>query len=114
MTDIRKLTSEQLRAKINKFVHLQNGDGKYYEIAENNFAWYIRQVEIELDRRNRAAIYRAACRVLKNRYSANQFTSAAHYADAVVNGDGYFSTDNQHEIGGYYTKSGNPYIVYFD
>lgn len=111
--DIKKATSTELRSKINKINHLENGDMKYFEIAEkfNGLAYNINQ---ELNRRNRAAIYKAACRVLKNRHFPNQFAAAAHYADAVVNGSDYFSTDETHEIGSFYTKSGNPVVVYFD
>lgn len=110
--NIKKATSTELRSKLNKINHLENGDMKYFEIAEklNDFA---NEIHRELDRRNRAAIYKEACRVLKNRNFPNQFAAAAHYADAVINGSDYFDTDDHHEIGSFYTKSGNPVVVYF-
>ena len=98
--DIKKATSSELRSKLNKINHLENGDMKYFEIAEKF-------------NRSGAAIYKVACRVLKNRHFENQFAAAAHYADAVINGSDYFSSDDHHEIGSYYTKSGNPVIVDF-
>lgn len=110
--NIKKATSEQLRTKLNKINHLENGDMKYYEIAQN-FSGLAYEIDKELNRRNRAAIYRVACRVLKNRHFENQFAAAACYADAVLNGSDYFSTDDHHEIGSFYTKSGNPVIVDF-
>lgn len=110
--NIKKATSAELRFKLNKINHLENGNIKYFEIAQkfNNLAY---DISAELDRRNRAAIYKAACRVLKNRYSENQFVTAARYADAVINGSDYFSSDENHEIGGFYTKSGHPEIIDF-
>lgn len=110
--NVKKATSDQLRAKLNKINHLENGDIKYYKIAQN-FRGLAYEIGKELNRRNRAAIYRVACRVLKNRHFENQFAAAACYADAVLNGSDYFSTDDHHEIGSFYTKSGNPVIVDF-
>lgn len=109
--NIKKASSELLRAKLNKINHLENGDMKYYEIAKN-FWGLAREVHNELDRRNRAAIYRVACREIDNK-GENQFTAAARYADSVLNGSDYFSTDDSYEIGSFYTKSGGPVIVYF-
>lgn len=110
--NVKKATSDQLRTKLNKINHLENGDVKYYEIAQN-FSGLAYEIGKELNRRNRAAIYRVACRVLKKRHFENQFAAAACYADAVLNGSDYFSTDDYHEIGSFYTKSGNPVIVDF-
>ena len=110
--NIKKASSDRLCGKLNKINHLENGDMKYYKIAQN-FSGLACEIEKELDRRNRAAIYRVACRVLKNRHFGNQFTAAACYADAVINGSDYFSTDDSHEIDSFYTKSGNPVIVDF-
>ena len=111
--DIKKTTARELRFKLNKLNHLENGDMKYFEIAKK-FNGLAHDIEQELNCRNRAAIYKTACRVLKNRHFANQFAAAAHYADAVINGSDYFSSDDHHEIGSFYTKSGNPVVVYFD
>lgn len=70
-------------------------------------------VGIEASKEHRKKIYQAACKVLKNQ-GENQFKVAKRYADAVVNGNDYFFTDDHHEIGGFYTKTGRPYVVYFD
>lgn len=66
--------------------------------------------------RYRAAIYKAACRVLRNncRYPRNQFSMAAQFADAVINGSEIFAETEHYEIGSYYTKNHCPEIVYFD
>lgn len=85
---------------------------KYFDIAQK-FNDQAKAMHKELNRRNRAAIYLVACRVLKNRHFENQFAAAAHYADAVLNGCNYFSTDDYHEIGSFYTKSCSPVIVDF-
>lgn len=106
MKNLSKMSSEQLRNKLNKIVRVQD--------RTDAFDYLIYDIDAELNRRNRSAIYRVACRVLKNRNFSNQFAAAAHYADAVINGSDYFSTDDHHEIGSFYTKSGNPVIVDFD
>ena len=102
--NIKKATSDQLRKKISKIIRVQD--------RTNAFDNFLYDIDVELNRRNRAAIYREACRVLKNR-GRNQFAAAAIYADAVMNGSDYFSSDDHHEIGSFYTKSGNPVIVLF-
>lgn len=111
--NIKKATSSALRSKLEKINRLENGDDKYFEIAEK-FSGLAYDINKELNRRNRAAIFRAACQVLKNRYSENQFSAAANYADAVINGCEYFSNDSHHEISRYDTKDGTPFIVDFD
>lgn len=99
------MSSEQLRDKLAKIVRVQERTDAFDNLMYD--------IDVELNRRNRAAIYKVACRVLKNRHFSNQFAAAAHYADAVVNGSDYFSSDDHHEIGSFYTKSGNPVIVDF-
>lgn len=105
MKNLSKMSSEQLRDKLAKIVRVQERTDAFDNLMYD--------IDAELNRRNRAAIYKVACRVLKNRHFSNQFAAAAHYADAVVNGSDYFSSDDQHEIGSFYTKSGNPVIVDF-
>lgn len=106
MKNFKNYTSTQLRNKLEKCIKVQDRTGKF---AELEYA-----LDRELCKRARAQIYKAACRVLKNRYSTNQFVAAAHYADAVINGHEFFATDDHHEIGSFYTKNRNPYVVYFD
>lgn len=103
--NIKKATSETLRSKLLKCVKVQERTASFNELQD--------AISVELNRRNRAAIYKAACRVLENRNFPNQFAAAAHYADAVINSSDYFDTDDHHEIGSFYTKSGNPVIVDF-
>lgn len=104
--NLKKMTRSQLRNKYAKCVKVQ----------ERTYAFYLLQDEIgeELNKRNRASIFQTACRVLKNRNFDNQFRVAQVYADAVLNDANYFEMDESHEISGYYTKSGNPVVVYFD
>lgn len=106
MKKLTQMTSKELRRKYAKILRVQNRTDVF-----NNLMYDISK---ELDRRNRAAIFKVSCRVLKNRYGINQFTAAAHYADTVLNGSDYFSDDEQHEIRGFYTKSGNPVVVFFE
>lgn len=105
MKNLSKMSSEQLRDKLAKIVRVQERTDAFDNLMYD--------IDAELNRRNRAAIYKVACRVLKNRHFENQFAAAAHYADAVINGSDYFSSDDHHEIGSFYTKSGNPVIVDF-
>lgn len=102
--NLKKLTSDELRAKLKKC----------YIVADrtNAFENLSREIADILNCRNYTAIYNAACDVLKNK-GRNQFAASAEYAEAVINGSDYFSTDETHEIGSFYTKSGQPYIVYF-
>lgn len=112
MKNLKKMSSDEIRVKLYKLNHLENGDVKFYEIAQkfNNWA---NEAHRELDRRNRATIFKVACWTLKNRHFQNQFAAAAHYADSVINSSDYFSTDTHHEISSFYTKSGSPVIVDF-
>lgn len=105
MKNLNKMSSEQLRDKLAKIVRVQERTDAFDNLMYD--------IDAELNRRNRAALYKVACRVLKNRHFSNQFAAAAHYADAVINGSDYFSSDDHHEIGSFYTKSGNPVIVDF-
>lgn len=104
--NLKKMTRTELRSKYLKCVKVQ----------ERTFAFYDLQNKIgkELNKRNRATIFKVACSVLKNRHFSNQFRAAQVYADAVLEDSNYFETDENHEIGGYYTKSGCPVTVWFD
>lgn len=105
MKNIKKMTSSELRSKLMKCIKVQDRTDIF-----NNLQY---DISCELNKRNRLKIFKVACGVLKNRHFSNQFAAAAHYADAVINSSDYFDTDDQHEIGSFYTKSGNPIIVYF-
>ena len=69
------------------------------------------KIGFEINRRNRAKIFKVACQVLKNRNFSNQFAAAAHYADAIMNDCNYFTMNESHEINSYYTRSRNPVLV---
>lgn len=101
----KKYTSEQLRAKLVKCYRVSERTGQFVEL-EYALTW-------ELCKRARARIFHAACICLKNKNFPNQFAAAAHYADAVVNGEDFFATDDHHEIGSFYTKGKVPCVVYF-
>ena len=109
---LKKLTSAQLRCKLKKISDMAEKGGRWFEKSEefNNYADEVRTI---LNRRNRAAIFKEACRCLRND-GENQFAAAARYADAVLDGSDYFSDDTTHEIGSFYTKSRHPVIVFFD
>lgn len=98
-----KFSTEQLRDKLEKCYKVQERTGKFYELET--------ALEYEINKRNRAEIFKVACRVLENRHFTNQFAAAAHYADAVIGGSDYFSTDSSHEIGSYYTKKGMGAVI---
>lgn len=105
MKNVNNLTSTELRTKLKKIIKVSERTDAFESLGDK-----IRRI---LNQRNRAAIYREACRVLKRRNSPNQFAAAAQYADAVINGSDYFETDDHHEIGSFYTKAGEPVIVDF-
>lgn len=107
MKDIMKeYTTEQLRDKLLKCIKVQDRTNKFEKLQ---IALYR-----ELDKRNRAAIFKVACKVLNNK-SGNQFEAAARYADNIIGSFDYFSSDISHEIGSYYTKPGlGAVVVYFD
>lgn len=95
--NFEKMTSEELR----QIIGYTDNEKLIYDI------------ENELNRRNRAAIFKSACVCLRN-CGRNQFEAAATFADAVIDDDpSYFPTVDHFEIGSYYTKTKNPVTVYF-
>lgn len=69
---------------------------KYYNLE--------REIRHELDRRNRAAIFKKYCEYGKN-FMGNQFLSAAVYADRVIEDLNYFSDTDHWEIDSQYIKN---------
>lgn len=68
-------------------------------------------LKAEINRRNRAAIYKKCCFFLKNN-NENQFSAAARYADAVINKDiNYWPGDSFYEISQFDSKTKTPIIV---
>ena len=82
---MRKLSSEKLRTKLAKIYKIEEKHGPEFE----NLRF---EIETELNKRNFAAIYHAACRHLKLKRINNQFEAASIYADAVINGYDYAPT----------------------
>lgn len=75
----------------------------------------IDELEKKLNKRNRAAIFKAGCKCLRlPKGWNNQFAYAAHFADQAINDENYFCDDDYYEISGFYTKSKNPVVIYFD
>lgn len=102
MKNLNKMSSAELRNKLAKIVRVQERTSAFDNLMHD--------IDAELNRRNRAAIYRVACKVLKND-GMNQFWMASRYADDVINSSDYFSSDQSHEIGSFYTKSGCGAVV---
>ena len=104
---MKKYTDEKLATLYSRlFRVLERHEKIFYAKFESLYEDLAR----EIDTRNRARIYREACYSLKNR-GRNQFAAASKYADAVIGSCDYFTDNQSHEIGSYYTKSGRPIIV---
>jgi hypothetical protein len=69
------------------------------------------ELKKEIDRRNRALIYKEAVKHLRLGKYENQFSRASRYVDAIMDGSDYFTESESWEIGSFYTKSGNPVLV---
>lgn len=106
MRNFKGINSTALRKKLEKCITVQDRTGKFQDFEE--------KVRQELYKRYRAAIFKAACKCIKLNGYTNQFYAASRYADAVLNGSEIFTSDDHYEIGSYYTKSGNPVVVWFD
>ena len=106
---VKKATSKELRRIYKLILWAEDQKPSLYT---GKMAKLQNEINQELTRRCYSAIYKTACQVLKNK-GLNQFTAAKIYADAVINGCDWFSSDEQHEIGSYYTKSRCPVIVNF-
>lgn len=83
-----------------------NREDTYYKFEE--FAY---ELNNEINRRNRSKIFKACCSCLKLRGWKNQFEYASHFAKCALDDPDYFEGNETYEIGGYYTKSGNPVLV---
>ena len=112
--NIKKAPREILVKKLEKIIHLQNGAEKYLDLGlhfDNLVGYDIRE---ELNRRNRAAIFKEACWCIEND-GWNQFYAAACYADSVLDNCNYFSDADHWEIGEFETKKGlGAVVVWFD
>lgn len=67
---------------------------------------------VEINRRNRARLFKDACRFLKLRYAGGeQFMWAACYADAVIGDDNYNEMRIDWEMKPHETKQGFPILI---
>lgn len=108
MINVKKLSDTELATL---YKRLDNVFLKKENIFYKKFEDIHDILKDEINRRNRAKIFKVACRCLKNKVRKNQFLSAQVYADAVLDDPNYFETDSDWEIGSYYTKHGNPVLV---
>lgn len=100
-----KYSTQTLRDKYIKCLRVQDKTSKFYDLQE--------KLEKELNSRNRAAIFRTACKVVKNE-GFNQFMIAKRYADCVLNDPNYFVDMTQWEISSFDCKNNHPTVVYFN
>lgn len=106
---MKKLSNKQLATL---YARLDRVFIKREELFERKFRDVYDDLRDEINRRNRALIFKETCRCLKLRNWGNQFTYAAHFADSCLDDADYFESNRTYEIGGYYTKSGNPHLVW--
>lgn len=97
---MKKYSRQKLIEELNRIF-------SYREKTEDWSAYSIleRELRDELDRRNRAAIFKKYCKYGKN-FMGNQFWSAAVYADKVLNDQNYFSDSDHWEIRSFDSKNG--------
>lgn len=102
--ELEKLNSEVLQQRYLKCCKVQDRTNKFDAL----------QTEIYdiLAERAYSAIYREACRVIKNR-GRNQFDAARQYTDAVMDDCDFFPDNLSWEIGSYYTKNGLGAVVVY-
>lgn len=108
MENVKKLSDVELATL---YKRLENVFLKKENIFYKKFEDLHDILKDEINRRNRAKIFKVACQVLRNKNFSNQFSAASYYADAVLNDCNYFETDTSHEIRSFYTKHGNPVLV---
>lgn len=104
---IAKLSDTELATLYSRiFRVLEKHEDIFYAKFESLYEYLAKEINI----RNRARIYRECCYSLKNN-GRNQFTAAAQYADAVMNDCNYFTENQTHEIGSFYSKTRCPVVV---
>ena len=100
----KNYTLTQLREKYIKCIKVEERTSKFSNLEY--------ALEKEIAKRQRAKIYKACVKVVKN-YGSNQFFMAKLHTDSAMN-DYVCATDYHYEIGSYYTKNKIPVVVYFD
>lgn len=100
----KKYTLEQLKSKYLKCCIVEERTSKFSNLQYDLMA--------EINKRQRALIYKACCKVLKND-GLNQFYCAKVFADSVMDKK-IFASDDFFEIGSFYTKNKIPFVVYFE
>lgn len=101
---LKKYTLTQLKTKYLKCCVVEERTSRFSGLQYD--------LMIEINKRQRALIYKACCKVLKND-GLNQFYSAKIFTDSVMNKE-IFASDDSFEIGSFYTKNKIPYVVYFE
>lgn len=102
--NFKNYTLAELRKKYLKCVKVEERTSKFLNLEY--------ALEREISKRQRALIYKACVKVVKN-YGQNQFFMAKLHTDSAMN-DYVCTTDDHYEIGSYYTKNKIPVVVYFD
>lgn len=103
MKMFKKYTLAELRKKYLKCVKVEERTSKFL-----NFQYAL---DREIEKRQRALIYKACVKVVKN-YGQNQFFMAKMHTDSAMKE--VWASDDHYEIGSHYTKNKIPVVVYFD
>jgi hypothetical protein len=100
----KKYTLKQLKSKYLKCCIVEERTTKFSSLQYD--------LMVEINKRQRALIYKVCCKVLKND-GLNQFYSAKVFTDSVMNKE-IFASDDSFEISRFYTKNKAPFVVYFE
>lgn len=100
----KKYSLKQLKSKYLKCLRVEERTTKFSSLQYD--------LMIEINKRQRALIYKACCKVLKN-VGLNQFYSAKVFSDSAMDKE-IFASDDHYEIDKSFTKSKNPVVVYFE
>lgn len=103
MKMFKKYTLAELRKKYIKCVKVEERTSKFL-----NFQYAL---DREIEKRQRALIYKACVKVVKN-YGQNQFFMAKLHTNSAMKK--VWASDDHYEIGSHYTKNKIPVVVYFD
>lgn len=105
---MKKYSDKELASLYSRLLMVFNN---HENIFYKKFESLYNDLSQEINRRNRAKIYKECCKSLKLKTFNNQFTAAATFADAVLDDPNYFPKNQSYEIGSFYTKNGCPILV---
>lgn len=103
MMNFKNYTLADLRKKYIKCVKVEERTNRFLNLQY--------ALDREISKRQRAKIYKACVKVLKN-HGSNQFFMAKLHTDATMKE--LWASDDHYEISSYYTKNKIPVVVYFD